>query len=557
MESNRIINRDYIGFIKKEEDFLKYDEFEISYPRELIDTIKKMGDDDNNTIMDIQNFFSEHFFQGDSKKTTYNHMYPNAYTSRFNVGASSPIFYNAKEYPFDKIDIGGIFSSCIYYEYQIRPCGFISKDEYSNAIKEKERLFYVQNLKVVLDKLKNKIDDNEEKCELQKFEREYFNYNIGKKSLRERLYEEVNKKTDKDIVELTKNLRMSFSEGIIRYICALNYENAKKAIQNTAIMFSLEKIGWATSEYEITPDERIELHSNFGYGTSSYFYLKLFYKDISISPYSDAIKYSYVSWTEIINHIRKYEPNRETCWSNAFEFVIYVSNLIIRNPQKFIDEFIVEEIKTMITDLKYILNSENDKIINYYGIHNIENRRTISVFNTDLKKEYDVFPNELCDSIKIEKASGCLYFLEDLKKLTNFFPIIHQYITDLLDINNQIEPIIDKYLTKLPEEITQKENELVGIEERKILKEKEIEGIENEYNTKGIELYDVELETIENNPQLINDYKKYKLLQTNLDNLNDQYLEIESELDLLKNFLDNFKECKERISSLIDSFQDD
>lgn len=556
MESNRIINRDYIGFIKKEDNFLKYDEFEITTPRELIDTIKKMGEDDNNTIMDIQNFFSEHFFQGNSKKTTYNHMYPNAYTSIFNVGASSPVFYNAKEYPFDKIEIGGIFSSCIYDgEYKIRPCGFISKDEYSNAIEKKEKLFYEQNLKIVLDKLKNEIGDNEEKRELEKFERKHFNYNIGIKSLRERFYEEVNKKTNKDITELIKNLRLSFSKGVIRYLYAKSYESAKKGIQNTAVMFSLENIGWTTIKYEITPDERIELQSNFGYGISSYFYLRLFYKGISISPYSDAIKYSYVSWTQIIKHIRKYEPNRETCWNNAFKFIIYVSNLIIRNPQKFIDEFIVEEIKTMITDLKYILNSENEKIINYYGIHNIENRRTISVFNTDLEKEYDVFPNELCDSIKIEKASGCLYFLEDLKKLTKFFPIIHQYITDLLDINSQIEPIIDKYLTKLPEEITQKENELAGIKERKILKEKEIENIENEYNTKGIELYDVKLETIENNPQLISDYKKYKLLKTNLDNLNDQYFEIESKLDLLKNFLDKFKECKKRISSLIDTYQ--
>ncbi len=531
MESNRIINKDYIGIIKKEDDFLKYEEFEIKYPWELIETIKNMGEDVNNTIIDVQNFFLKHFPQESSKKVTYNYIYPSNYTSTFNVGASCPTFYNAKEYPFDKIEIGGILSSCIYDgEYKIRPCGFISKDEYSNAIEQSEKLFYVRNLKIILDKFKKETDNKEEKDELKRFESEYFGCHIKIKSLREHFYEEVNNKTNEDINELIKNLRVSFSEGVIRYIYAHYYESAKKTIQNTAIMFSLEKIGWTTSRYEITPDERIELQSNFGYGTSSYFYIRLFYKDISISPYSDAVKYSYVSWNQIINHIRKYEPNRETCWGNAFDFIIYVSNLIISSPQKFIDEFIVEEIKTMITDLKYILKSENDKIKNYYDIHNIENRRTISVFNRDLENEYKVFPNELCDSIKIEKVSGCLYFLEDLKKLSNFIPIIHQYITDLLDINNQIEPIIDKYLTDLPKEINQKE---IDIDEIK----KEIELTER--NIKDIE-------TKENNSQYIS-------LQIDLDNLTEKYNKRDHELCLLKNFLNKFKDCKERISSLINS----
>ena len=59
-------------------------------------------------------------------------------------------------------------------------------------------------------------------------------------------------------------MRLSFSKGVIRYLYAKSYESAKKGIQNTAVMFSLENIGWTTIKYEITPDERIELQSNFG-----------------------------------------------------------------------------------------------------------------------------------------------------------------------------------------------------------------------------------------------------------------------------------------------------
>lgn len=60
-DEKKIINRDYIGVVKEVNDRLKYVEIEIPHDDILIEEIEAMKDNDNRTLMDVQQRFNEAF----------------------------------------------------------------------------------------------------------------------------------------------------------------------------------------------------------------------------------------------------------------------------------------------------------------------------------------------------------------------------------------------------------------------------------------------------------------------------------------------------------------
>ncbi|MBO7444856.1 MAG: hypothetical protein J6T86_00390 [Bacteroidales bacterium] len=552
----KIINKDYIGVIVEKSGRYQYEETVIPYPSELVEKLSAMRKDDKYSIIDVQNLFYKYYSKGSLNNIKINYLFPNSYRSTFNTFACPPKLFNEEDFPVNRVEIGG-FISCGVEEYRAFTCGFTSEKEYESFIKRKKQDFLKRNQKIVLNKLQDKyrLGPDKYKEELDKLQKSDFAHEIQLDDLRKEFDDEVNKLVSQDIHELEKKLRDCFAEGCIRYIHALCYENTKKNLPKSTLMFSTETIGWTTYKHKISQNERIEVLSNFGYGSRSYSYCNLYYRDVPILPYLDAVIYESVSWQQIVNYTRGFEPNRKSCWEETFEFVVQVSNLIKKNPQKFVNEFIIEETRQMLNQLRVFLQSSPRNLKTFFKNSKLEERRCTFVWKTSDENSYRIFPGEWADSIKIEKITGCLFFLDNMRKLSEFLPVVKMSIKELIDLNKHITPMINSNVSKINKELKHNKKVIDNLEEEVKNLESKIEQCKNDFAPdleRIIKLEEkVREEYLKKNPEMTGGYQKYKGLKESLCERNNELMKQKENYRLRSNFLKTFEECKERIQKYI------
>lgn len=265
---------------------------------------------------------------------------------------------------------------------------------------------------------------------------------------------------NKGIEEYKKELKRPYCNDCTRFIDAYNFDKTVKMIKShtDTVMFSTEDIGWTSYEYKVNDDVLIKVHTNFGYGCASYFFLNMTYKGIDILPYSAYIYYYNADIVEIMRCTRQYSTRDRESWNTSLDFVVQTANLAKEKPEEFINEFILNEIKEMYAGLVNYMNNpdtELEKFINRghelkNGLWNMTSRRlTLSVDAA----EYKLYKNEMSTVFKAEKITGALSFLEKLKTLTPHFPQIQNYIDGINNLNNQLRPEIEGMMEKIQSDI--------------------------------------------------------------------------------------------------------
>ncbi len=551
-----IINKDYIGVLVEENGSYQYKETAIPYPSELVDKLSAMREDDKYSIIDVQNLFYKYYSKDSLYNNKINYLFPNSYRSTFNTFACPPELFNQEDFPIHSVEIGG-FVSCCVEKYRAFTCGFTNEKEYELFIKRKKQDFLKRNQEKALDNLQGKyrLGPDNYKEELDRLQESDFVYAIQSDNLRKEFDDEVNKMVSQDIHKLVKKLRDCFAEGCIRYIHALCYENTKKNLPKSTLMFSTETIGWTTYKHQISQNECVEVLSNFGYGSRSYSYCNLYYKDVPILPYLDAVIYESVSWQQIVNHTRSFEPNRKSCWEETFEFVVCVSNLIKKSPQKFVNEFIIEETRQMLNQLREFLQSSPQKLKTFFNNSKLEERRCTFVWKTSDENSYRIFPGEWADSIKIEKITGCLFFLDNMRKLSEFFPVVKMSIKELIDLNKHITPMINSNVSKINKELEHNKIIIDNFEKEVKNLESKIEQCKTDYAPDLERIIRLEEkardEYLKTNPRASEGYRKYKGLKESLYEKTTELMKQKENYRLRSSFLKTFEECRERIQKYI------
>jgi hypothetical protein len=178
--------------------------------------------------------------------------------------------------------------------------------------------------------------------------------------------------------------------------------------------------------------------TNFGYGVKSYFYVILKYKGLSITPFSEWIKYGSNSFSEIVRYSEKYDLHDE-CWYSAFKYVQEACNLSINDEHEFIDRYIVGQCELMVAGLENILT---DTKFNYYLEPIKPNKESLS---------YEPQGHSLIE-FRGEKISGALNFID---KIRSFGGIVlsENYIKKIEIINKKIYPVLQNENTLLISEI--------------------------------------------------------------------------------------------------------
>ena len=200
----------------------------------------------------------------------------------------------------------------------------------------------------------------------------------------------------------------------------------------------------------------------FGYGGSSYFHLGLRYKGIDILPYSFMVNYYYADQDDLIRYTRRYVVNHES-WNNAFEFVERMANLAAGNPDAFVKEVIVNEVREMVEGLRSMLPSSNVFMKRYLRAAGNAGRKdyeTVRNMTRDEVEKYRVYPGEMGMVIKAEKATGALDFLDNLRCLSETVQDIEVAIGEIIEMAKTLLPQIEEMMSRLESDIASLDDSL-------------------------------------------------------------------------------------------------
>ena len=509
-QKKRIINCHFIGVVKEVNDSLKYFEVEIPQDDILIKEMEAMKNNENRTIMDVQQRLNEAFPVDKFRYRSYDYLYPNGYGSAYVRQAEYPEFLTFED-----------------YQKKLK-----AHEEYLNS--EKYLLSYC-----------------DEKFELLRL----------KLQSEERYKERVKKIVEREMREYIDFTRKSFQYK--RFLYAHRYTEKLYEIKRDpeVKMWSTDQIGWKAFEYNVNDDITVYIKSNFGYGSASYFFCNLKYKEINILPYTSVVKYYYVKMIDFIRHTRTYAIERNS-WAQVFDFAIVTANMAKHEPERFVKKWIVNEVEEMMVGIREVINSPKKKLehfLNFDRDIEIGSYRLFRNCSDTDRKDYEVLPGEKVLAFKAEKITGCLLLLDNLRSLTEIAPVIVPYIEEIEQMNRRLLPEIDSHIESLERDIQRLEENLAAVKKeiRAIAPtiknhNKEIEKLRKEMNKyKNEASNDDDISTEKAESEYIKLHPEYVKQKKEYEDLKENKAELEKRIDRRNRFLEILEKCKNRISNYI------
>lgn len=421
--SRKKINKDYIGIVVEENNSLITKQVEIPQDEILLKELRAMVDNDNRTVIDLQNAFTNKYPEKIYNGKYYDYIYPYSYSLSYVSGAGYPKLIAFEEY---KKDI----------------------EEYENN--KRQELF----------------ESEEAQKELAAIKEESVSHYQTEVQNRER-------QIRKDVQKHKNFLKSSFANACDRFIAGHNYtetlSKTRAKLGSNLRMFSSEKVGWSRFKFPLNRDVAIDLMTNFGYGSAAYFFCNLTYKGINFLPYSAIVHYYYVNWLQIIRYTRKYPEQRES-WDQVFDFVTETGNFAKNNPREFVHKWIISELDEMLQGLNAFMSAPKKEFRRYYNIHkqySVGLYMLVRNIGDEDRLAYKILPQEAIMALKAEKITGSLYFLENLKILKEINPQIQHYINEILSLNRRIKPEIIQHINWLEGDVNRL-NRILATQEKRI-----------------------------------------------------------------------------------------
>lgn len=269
-----------------------------------------------------------------------------------------------------------------------------------------------------------------------------------------RIFDEAQAKrvANEYMLGIHKTQKNAFYEECRRWINVneLQIQTEILSRKSEVLMYSKENIGWNNFHYTISDDLKVSIKTNFGYGSAAYFFLSVKYKDLDIVPYSFIVKYYKAMMADIVRCTRQYDVRRDS-WEAAFDFTVDIANQAQESPEEFIRNYVMNEVREMMTGLKAILNNPDSMYNQISGMQVPELVINVRKIWNHEKERMRAYPQESIFIFKVEKITGALHFLQSLKKAAETFCDISREINGnietLLDYNYQLYPKIQEQYT--------------------------------------------------------------------------------------------------------------
>ena len=357
----------------------------------------------------------------------------------------------------DAVDVYSVVSSCLHnhaYQYCLAH-EYI--DKYIHDILPVDFDSYTYR-KVIGDKIREEVD-NRLKWLQKKSKVDYRKKIEIEEAVRKIQYPTIKKHKEK----LLRN--------ILPFIYASDYHNALQKIKadKECIVYSSEKhgdgrdgnlVGYHVEHY-VNEDIAIKIKTNFCYGSSSYFNVVITYKDIELLPYSVWVKYYYAGYAQLLRYTRSYERRRES-WHHCMNFLENFINSAIDNPELFIRNEVLTEIHMLMDGLDRIMTMDDTSFKQELEVRNnntdIEDTRYIGIIGAYDATEsdrnlYSIAPKEVAMIYRMEKISGALRFLENLRKMESLCSEVSLAIDRIIEMNKTLLPEVESAIPPVEEEI--------------------------------------------------------------------------------------------------------
>jgi hypothetical protein len=219
---------------------------------------------------------------------------------------------------------------------------------------------------------------------------------------------------------------------------AYQHEEAYKRIRldKSILAYSHCINGWSNPLFKLTEKFSVEIKTNFGYGRSSYFYVKIIYDGIELYSLHDIIRYRFIKTNEIINYTKAFGVRQEikdnegikyiykiesSHWDEAMAYVTKLCNQSLADEKEYFERYITIQVKKLIEFFRRLWSKE------------------IILFENDYIK-YSQIPDEI-DSIivKFDKATEIMRLIPKLGKYSELIELDYfiNEINETLKVNNK------------------------------------------------------------------------------------------------------------------------
>lgn len=362
--------------------------------------------------------------------------------------------------------------------------------------------------------------------------------------------ETIEKNREYDKTNLRNRLLAGLKEHLIAYRLSETYQKMKQEINNENIVaYSHRYRGRCEFSFKASEIFKFRFLTNFGYGSASYFFLIMTYKDIEILPYSDWIIYRFAGYKEVFRYSQKYILDN-SYWEDAMKYTQEAYNLSVTNPIQFISIYIIKECERMVSVLEEFLEKHTFTL------------RDETRYNNESKQYLEIKLGDDRNSLvaRAEKIAGALRFTNSIASFKDI-EVMPSFIVRIEKCNEALLPKLKRELEILSHELPALEQQLSALQSEY----EQTQSLLKEYKLRA-EVVDYELE-LKKSDNIIYDYYNYiepklkekfpelKRIYEVKENLNKKITNSNEELTKLKIFQKEYSNYSSQIVAYFDNRQ--
>lgn len=143
---------------------------------------------------------------------------------------------------------------------------------------------------------------------------------------------------------------------------AVNFEHSikefKKEYGDRIVAMSHRRGGWYGINWDFNDDISFLISTNFGFGSSSYFYAIFKYKGFILAPYSFYVKYKNSTFASVTRCTYEYSLNYES-WDSVMTDCLDFYNAIVFKNSKYVFTWLDNHLNEMVSGLERLINLSN------------------------------------------------------------------------------------------------------------------------------------------------------------------------------------------------------
>ncbi|MDY3306756.1 hypothetical protein [Psychrobacter sanguinis] len=338
--------------------------------------------------------------------------------------------------------------------------------------------------------------------------------------------------------EIKKELCNYLAVWIHAYRIMKAQNKANRFGSNQTILNSHRSQGWFKPSYKVNQDLTIELNTNFGYGSSGYFFILFIYRGIRIFPFVEWVNYKYAKVSTVEKYSIKLpseQVNKERHdthssgldkkssimlqedWHVALEEIVEASNM---SSKEFIDKYMSNALNELVNKLEDIIESDTNKLNKNYRKSDYSFSNSSLTGNSERVKLMDVKGSIISSTldlighiVQLEDFVNTNTHIKNIESLNlKILPILKETIPDCHTIKSDLEAEIiafteqlrviwqDKGLRELNK--AYKLNSITQNQEKDFIK------LKKEHDDLSLQKKDLEGD-LKNSNELLNSIKRY------------------------------------------------